>query len=228
MAREGGGPATLTASFVPEYFGRLKREEETKIPLLSCTESLSYRRLNKYPGQVRQNFVNPLKACKIKVECGCFPVRLFVVMLFFWVRWELAAAFHGGSGVFLLLLWSCPGPQNPRERMWGAGCGRAGLAHRACPYAPIPAGSQHLCTLREQFEIRSKLLWQIQLTRYLKAPHPLFFLFYCLGILGSTQLYSFLFLSENQTMILVSHFKVDFESLVSSIPSHFSVSYVLF
>lgn len=51
---------------------------------------------------------------------------------------------------------------------------------------------------------------------------------YCLGILGNTQLYSFLFLSENQTMILVSHFKVDFESLVSSIPLHFSVSYVLF
>lgn len=65
MAREGGGPATLTASFVPKYFGRLKREEEAKIPLLSCTESLSYRRLNKYPGQFRQNSVNPLKACKI-------------------------------------------------------------------------------------------------------------------------------------------------------------------
>lgn len=69
MAYEGGSPATLvsvpTAYFVSKYFGRLKREEEAKIPLLSCTESLSYKRLNKYPGQFRQNFVNPLKTCKI-------------------------------------------------------------------------------------------------------------------------------------------------------------------
>lgn len=60
-----------TAYFVSKYFGRLKREEEAKIPLLSCTESFSFTRLNKYPEQFRQNFVNPLKICKIRVGFGC-------------------------------------------------------------------------------------------------------------------------------------------------------------
>lgn len=138
MAGESGGPATLTASFVPKYFGRLKREEEAKIPLLSCTESLSYKRLNKYPGQFRQNFVNPLKACKIGVECGCFPLRRL------W--WCCCCSVEVRSWLLLSTVGlvysfcSCgaaQGPQNPDREcvLWGAGCAWAGLAHGACPCA---------------------------------------------------------------------------------------------
>lgn len=160
------------------------------------------------------------------MECGCFRLRRLCCCCLGEVR--VGCCFPRWVWCVPLVLVELPrAPKTPTENV---SCevqavSEQGWHTEAVPVLhPNPAGEAASLNIeREQFEIRSKLLWQIQLTRYLKAPFS-----YCLGTLGNTRLYSFLFLSENQTMILVSHFKVDFESLVSSIPSHFSVSYVLF
>lgn len=164
MASGSGGPATLTASFVPKYFGRLKREEEAKIPLLSCTESLSYKRLNKYPRQFRQNFVNPLKACKIWVECGFFSFEAFVLLLLLLFRWGESWLLLSRVG---LVYSSCScgaaqGPKNPDREcvLWGAGCAWAGLAQGACPCAPPePCRPGSIWTLRESSLKSGKNFW---------------------------------------------------------------------
>lgn len=226
MAGGNGGPATLKASFVPKHFRRLKREEEAKIPLLSCTESLSYKRLNKYPGQFRQNFVNPLKACKIWVECGYFPLRHLWWCCSGEVR--VGCCFPRWVWCIPLVLVELPrAPQTPTENV-------------SCEVQAVPEQGWHTELVpvlqpnpagQAASEHGERAVWNQVKTSGTNSTDKVFKsppLSYCLGILGNTQLYSFLFLSENQTMILVSHFKVDFESLVSSIPLHFSVSYVLF
>lgn len=154
-----------------------------------------------------------------------FPFEAFVLLLLFgWGESWLLLSTVG------LVFSSCScgaaqGPKNPDREcvLWGAGCAPAGLAHTHCPCAPSTP-----CSTSEHWE---RAGWNQVKTSVTNSTDKVFKsppCFYCLGVLGNTQLYGFLFLSENQTMILVSHFKVDFESLVSSIPSHFSVSYVLF
>lgn len=157
MAREGGGPATLTASFVPKYFGRLKREEEAKIPLLSCTESLSYRRLNKYPGQFRQNFVNPLKACKIGVECGCFSFEALCCCCLGEVR--IGCCFPRWVWCIPLVLVELPRtPKTPTENVScevQAVPGQGWHTELVPVLHPNPAGEAAPLNIeREQFEIR--------------------------------------------------------------------------
>lgn len=162
MAGESGGPATLTAPFVPKCFGKLRREEEAKIPLLSCTGSLSYKRLNKYPGQFRQKFVNPLKACKIWVECGCFPWR----RLWWWCccsgEVRVGCCFPRWVWCIPLVLWSCPGPPKPRQRMCPVRC-RLCLSraeHGACPCAPAkPCRPGSIWTWRESSLKSGKNFW---------------------------------------------------------------------
>lgn len=160
-----------------------------------------------------------------------FSFEAFVVVLLLLFRWGESWLLLSTVG---LVYSSCScgaaqGPQNPDREcvLWGAGCAWAGLNTELVPVLqPNPAG-------QAASEHGERAVWNQEKTsgtnstdKVFKSPPRPFS--YCLGILGNTQLYSFLFLSENQTMILVSHFKVDFESLVSSIPSHFSVSYVLF
>lgn len=75
-------------------------------------------------GNLGKNSVNPLKTCKIWVECGCFRSRRLCCCRC-WGEVSLAAAVRGGSGVFLLFSWSCPGRRKARDRKCRVRC-RAG------------------------------------------------------------------------------------------------------
>lgn len=101
-----------------------------------------------------------------------FSFEAFLLLLLFgWGEsWLLLSTV--GLVYYFCSCGAAQGPENPDREcvLWGAG-----LAHRAWPCAPSKP-----CSTSEQWERAvwnqvKKLLWQIQLTRYLKALPPLFF-----------------------------------------------------
>lgn len=76
VADEGGSSATCwwVCTQLTLYLNILedsKGRRRPKYHYWAVRKVFSFTRLNKYPEQFRQNFVNPLKICKLRVDFGC-------------------------------------------------------------------------------------------------------------------------------------------------------------